>query len=91
MQLVRENDTAEFHCSADANPIDKDTIKWQRKDYKFDDNDRVRMSFNNETNTAYLTIYNIKKEDMGAFDCVVNNGIGSEAKNTTFLLVRSKY
>ena len=39
-------------------------------------------------NTLYLTITEATEADAGVFECVVNNGIGNEVRNATFLVVK---
>ena len=45
----------------------------------------------NDSNSLYLMVESVSADDSGAFECVANNGVGQEAKNTSFLLVRGKY
>ena len=40
--------------------------------------------------SVYLLVRNVSGADSGAFECVANNGVGQEAKNTSFLLVRGE-
>ncbi len=93
-QLVSPNDTAHFVCSADANPITAETIKWKRDGFKFDEAGRVIVNYSNSTRTSYLQIRRVTAEDAGAFECVVDNGVTDDdmtvIKNVTFLLVRTK-
>ena len=42
----------------------------------------------NTSDSLYLLLRNVTADDSGAFECVANNGVGDEAKNTSFLLVR---
>lgn len=44
-----------------------------------------------EGNSVYFTVKNVTADDAGEFVCLANNGIGSEVKNSSFLLVRRKY
>ena len=43
-----------------------------------------------ESESVYLLVRNVSGADSGAFECVANNGVGQEAKNTSFLLVRGE-
>ena len=45
----------------------------------------------NTSDSLYLLVRNVSADDSGAFECVANNGVGDEAKNTSFLLVRGTY
>ena len=87
-ELVRPGDNAEFFCTVDANPINADTVKWTRDGFDFDA--RSVLTFSNVTNSVYLVVKNVTGEDSGEFFCTANNGIGTEVKNSTFLLVRRK-
>ena len=95
--MVNPNETAQLMCTVDANPIANDTIKWVREG--FDglagnadaDDGKARVSTKwDGGNTLYLTILNATETDAGEFDCVVDNGIGSQVKNTSFLVVKRK-
>ena len=44
----------------------------------------------NVSESVYLLVRNVSGADSGAFECVANNGVGQEAKNTSFLLVRGE-
>ena len=44
----------------------------------------------NFSESVYLLVRNVSGADSGAFECVANNGVGQEAKNTSFLLVRGE-
>ncbi len=41
-----------------------------------------------EGSSVYFTVKNVTSDDAGEFVCLANNGIGPEAKNSSFLLVR---
>ncbi len=84
--MVNPGENAEMVCTVDANPIKEDTVQWKRDGFAMDT--RTRRA--NVSNHFYLTVINASAADAGEFECVVNNGIGEEVKNSTFLLVRSK-
>ena len=42
----------------------------------------------NTSDRLYLLVRNVTADDSGAFECAANNGVGDEAKNASFLLVR---
>ena len=85
--LVNPGQTAELMCEVDANPITADTVKWTRDGFDFDGRTKIAAS----GNKFYLNVINVTESDEGKFSCKVNNGIGDEVTNTTFLLVRRKY
>ena len=87
--MVRPGDNAEFACVADANPLTSSQISWKRDG--FDMASRTVSTFSNRSKALYLYIKDVKAEDSGSFACVVNNGVGDEVQNVTFLLVRSKF
>ena len=84
--MVNPGANAEFACFVNANPIAEDTIKWTRDGFDME----TRTVSTNISNAVYLTVKNVSSEDSGIFDCVANNGIGEEVKNSTFLLVRGE-
>lgn len=86
--MVSPGENAEFSCSADANPLDESHIKWKRDGFDF--GSRATITFSNQTRSSYLYVRDVKADESGIFTCVVNNGIGMEVQNVTFLLVRSK-
>ena len=49
------------------------------------------MKESRDGNAFYLTVLNVTEEDAGEFTCTVKNGIGKEATNKTYLLVKRKY
>lgn len=83
--VVKPGENAEFSCFVDANPIKADTIQWKREDF-----DMTRVVTTNISNIMYLTVKNVTDKDSGKFDCVANNGIGAEVKNSSFLLVKRR-
>ena len=84
--MVNPGDNAEFACTVKANPINEDTIKWTREGFDME----ARTVATKVDDVMFLTVKNVSSEDSGTFDCVANNGIGQELKNTTFLLVRGE-
>ncbi len=82
--MAAAGDNAEFSCFVDANPIKEDSIKWERSGFDM----AARTISTNVSNAMYLLVKNVSAADSGLFDCVVNNGIGSEVKNSSYLLVR---
>ena len=85
--MVNPGQNAELICEVDANPITADTVKWTRDGFDFDGRTKMTAS----GNKFYLNVINVTEADEGKFSCKVNNGIGDEVTNTTFLLVRRKY
>ncbi len=84
--LVSAGENAELSCVVDANPIKVDSVKWTREEFSME----TRTTTWNASNVFYLVVHNVSAKDAGQFTCVVNNGIGKEVKNTSFLLVRRK-
>ena len=85
--MVSPGENAQMICTVDANPITDDTIKWVRDGYDMEG----RTKTTRDGNTMYLTVINSTETDAGEFECVVNNGIGAEVKNKSFLLVKRKF
>lgn len=69
------------------NPLSADHVKWQRKDY---DIPSRSVTFDARNQTSYLTIEEASRQDVGNFECVVNNGIGGEASQEVMLVVKFK-
>ena len=82
---VSPKENAQMRCVIDANPIKDDTAKWSRSGF-----DSSRMKESRDGNAFYLTVLNVTEEDAGEFTCTVKNGIGKEATNKTYLLVKRK-
>ena len=82
---VSPKENAQMRCVIDANPIKDETAKWSRSGF-----DSSRMKESRDGNAFYLTVLNVTEEDAGEFTCTVKNGIGKEAANKTYLLVKRK-
>lgn len=50
----------------------------------------MRTRQTNEQNRSFLIIYNVSREDSGAFDCIASNGIGEKDSRTANLVVKRK-
>lgn len=85
--LVSVGEDAHLNCTADGNPLKVDHVTWRREGFP-DMSSRTTTVFRN--NTSYLTILKATKEDIGAFLCVVDNGLGNETSAPAYLLVKHK-
>lgn len=79
---------AQLNCTADGNPLKVDHVTWRREGFP-EMSSRTSTVFRN--NTSVLTILKATKEDIGAFLCVVNNGLGNETSAPAFLLVKRMF
>jgi hypothetical protein len=84
--LVSEAEDATLSCTAEGNPLLETHFSWKREGFDFVS--RTTTSFRN--GTTYLRIIGPTTEDMGAFECVVSNGVGEAAVSSTYLLVKHK-
>lgn len=85
---VSPKEDAELWCRFDGSPLGPDNVSWRRSD--FPDFDQ-RTNINWLNNTSFLTIRQAKKEDIGHFQCVINNGYGNETSKNVFLIVKRKF
>ncbi|CAG9573041.1 unnamed protein product [Danaus chrysippus] len=85
--IVNPNDNAVLACTASGNPLTSDHIKWERKNY---DMSTKIVTFESKNQTSYLTIERASRNDVGLFECVVNNGIGGETRQEVMLVVKFK-
>lgn len=62
-----------------------DSIQWKREDFP-DFNARTSVMYD-KNGTSYLRISGVTREDLGNFECVVNNGIGSNSTSKNVMLI----
>nr|XP_034837509.1 nephrin [Maniola hyperantus] len=85
--LSNPNENALLSCTATGNPLTAEHIKWQRKGY---DLSSATITFDARNQTSYLLIERATREDVGRFQCVVNNGISGETRQEVMLVVKFK-
>ncbi|XP_041985986.1 nephrin isoform X2 [Aricia agestis] len=85
--IVAPNEDAVLACTATGNPLTSDHITWQRQDY---DLSTHTITFEPRNQTSFLLIERATREDVGNFECVVNNGIGGESRQEVTLVVKFK-
>ncbi|CAH2232974.1 jg8291 [Pararge aegeria aegeria] len=81
------NENALLTCTATGNPLTAEHIKWERKGY---DLSSATITFEPRNRTSYLLVERATREDVGKFQCVVNNGIAGETKQEVTLVVKFK-
>ncbi|XP_075987678.1 nephrin adhesion molecule sticks and stones isoform X1 [Anticarsia gemmatalis] len=87
LDITNPNQDAILSCTATGNPLTADNFRWERKGYKINPN---HVTFEPRNSTSFLLIKQAKREDVGNFKCIVDNGIGSEAKESVMLVVKFK-
>lgn len=87
--IVNPSEDATLSCTAEGNPLNDDTITWRRENYP--DFDIKTMITYDKNGTSYLRIGSVTREDLGNFQCVVNNGIGNQTIREVLLIVKRKY
>ncbi|XP_063835240.1 nephrin [Ostrinia nubilalis] len=85
--IPNQNEDAVLSCTATGNPLNSEHIRWQRKNY---DMSSKTVIFEPKNSTSYLTIPKATREDVGNFQCIVNNGVGKETKQDVMLVVKFK-
>ncbi|XP_045780865.1 nephrin isoform X3 [Maniola jurtina] len=85
--LSNPNENALLSCTATGNPLTAEHIKWVRKGY---DLSSATITFEARNQTSYLLIERATREDVGKFQCVVNNGISGETRQEVMLVVKFK-
>lgn len=66
---------AKLFCEVDGSPIGDEYVTWQKVGSNSELSGRYSTSFINKT--SYLHIENPDQEDVGEYQCKVNNGIGN--------------
>lgn len=87
MEIANPKQDTLLSCTATGNPLTADNVRWERKGYKIDPGN---ISFEPRNFTSFLLIKQATRDDVGNFQCVVNNGIGSEARQDVMLVVKFK-
>ncbi|CAK1595168.1 unnamed protein product [Parnassius mnemosyne] len=85
--IADPNEDALLACTATGNPLTAEHIRWERKGY---DIDPKTVTFDPKNQTSYLVVERATREDVGMFQCIVNNGIGGEIRQDTMLVVKFK-
>ncbi|KPJ02038.1 Nephrin [Papilio xuthus] len=85
--IANPNEDAILACTATGNPLTSDHIRWERKNYNIDSR---TITFESRNQTSYLIIDRATRDDVGNFQCVVDNGIGGETKQDVMLVVKFK-
>ncbi|RVE44076.1 hypothetical protein evm_011269 [Chilo suppressalis] len=85
--IANPNEEAVLSCTATGNPLNSDHFKWVRKNY---DISSKSITFESRNSTSYLTIPKATRDDVGTFQCVVNNGVGGETRQDVMLVVKFK-
>mgnify|MGYP005984725265 FL=1 len=86
--IVNPNETAILWCTADGNPLSDGTITWKRDD--FPDFDSRTSVMYHKKGTSYLRITHVTRNDLGNFQCTVNNGVGNVTTKDVMLIVKRK-
>ena len=86
--IVNPNEDATLSCTADGNPLSDDTITWKRDD--FPDFDARTSVMYHKKGTSYLRITHVTRNDLGNFQCTVNNGVGNVTTKDVMLIVKRK-
>lgn len=87
--IVHPGEDATVSCTAEGNPLNEDTITWRRDNYQ--DFDAKTMITYDKNGTSYLRIGSVTREDLGYFQCIVNNGIGNQTLKDVLLIVKRKF
>ncbi|KAJ3641993.1 hypothetical protein Zmor_028460 [Zophobas morio] len=86
--IVNPNETAILWCTADGNPLSDGTITWKRD--AFPDFDSHTSVMYHKKGTSYLRITHVTRNDLGNFQCTVNNGVGNVTTKDVMLIVKHK-
>nr|XP_014294021.2 nephrin isoform X3 [Halyomorpha halys] len=84
---VSPKEDAQLWCRFDGSPLSQEHVTWHRDDFP-EMSQRTAITWQN--NTSFLTIHEAKKEDIGHFQCTINNGYGNETSKNVFLIVKHK-
>ncbi|KAL3284555.1 hypothetical protein HHI36_018712 [Cryptolaemus montrouzieri] len=83
--IANAKEDATLSCSAEGNPLSDDSIVWKRDDFA-DFNARTSIMYD-KNGTSYLRITGVTREDLGNFECIVNNGVGNNATSKNVMLI----
>lgn len=87
--IVNPDEDATLSCTADGNPLQEDSITWKRQDMP---NFESRTSVTYDKNgTSFLRVSGVTREDLGNFQCVVDNGVGNVTVKDVMLIVKRKH
>ncbi|KAH7951075.1 hypothetical protein HPB52_004706 [Rhipicephalus sanguineus] len=84
--LAGAGENASLACAADADPLTDDVVRWRRPGFDL----RHRAKLLLERGRAFLTVFNVSREDEGLFECVAHNGLGSHVARAARLIVKFK-
>lgn len=70
------------------NPLLEEHITWKRDDYE-EFSSKTSTTYE-KNGTSYLHVKKAVREDVGAFQCIANNGVGNKTIKDVWLLVRFK-
>lgn len=87
--IVDQGEEATLSCTADGNPLSDDTITWKRDDME-DFDARTSVTYD-RNGTSYLKISDVTREDLGNFQCVVDNEVGNASSRAVMLIVKRKH
>ncbi|KAJ2943210.1 hypothetical protein O0L34_g18922 [Tuta absoluta] len=85
--IANPNDDALLSCTAFGNPLNADHVRWERPDYEID---HSKVFFDQKNLTSTLLIERATRNDVGMFQCVVDNGKGGETRQEVMLVVKFK-
>ncbi|KAK9885754.1 hypothetical protein WA026_013625 [Henosepilachna vigintioctopunctata] len=83
--IASPKEDATLSCSAEGNPLSDDTITWRRNDFE-DFSARTSIMYD-KNGTSHLRITSVTREDLGNFECVVNNGVGNNSTSKNVMLI----
>ncbi|XP_076242839.1 sticks and stones [Calliopsis andreniformis] len=79
---------AKLFCEVDGSPIGDEYVTWQKVGSNSELSGRYSTSFINKT--SYLHIENPDQEDVGEYQCKVNNGIGNVTSEPILFITNFK-
>lgn len=77
-QIIEEDEVATFSCTADGNPFDEDTIRWDLPDRQggaITWANRKEITVDDRTKTSTMKIHFVNRFDAGRVVCSVGNGV----------------
>ena len=88
-----EEDSVEFQCVVDANPLSKKNIRWDLPDHPDSEEpgrdwrDRSQVEFDAERKTSTLRLRGITRSDAGRVICIASNGVKDSFRTATSHLI----
>lgn len=84
--ITDPGEEAELSCTVEGKPLAEEHVRWERLGYDMSAKTRTRFV----NGTAYLTIKNAQRDDVGNFRCIADNRVANPTSRDVLLIVKCK-